>query len=41
MYVAKTKAMISCAVTSQLFCTFVLAYGKKRFPHDAAHVIIV
>ena len=28
MYVAKTKALISCAVTAQLICAFVFAYAK-------------
>ena len=36
-YVAKTKAlMISCLVTTQLICTFVFAYAKSTFSHDAA-----
>ena len=35
--VAKTKTLISCAVTAQLFCAFVFAYVKFRFSHDAAH----
>ena len=29
-YVAKTKALISCAVTAQLICSFVFAYGMKH-----------
>ena len=28
---AKTKALISCAVTSQLICVFVFALGKADF----------
>ena len=36
-YAAKTKALISCAITAQLICTFVFAYLKSRFSHDAAH----
>ena len=28
---AKTKALISCAVTSQLICVFVFAYAKAGF----------
>ena len=28
---AKTKALISCAVTAQLICVFVFAYAKIRF----------
>ena len=35
--VAKTKALISCAVTAQLICAFVFA--KTRFSHDAAHMV--
>ena len=37
--VAKTKALISCAVTAQLICVFVFAYAKTRFSHDEAHII--
>ena len=35
MYVAKTKALISCAAPAQLICVFVFAYSKSRFSHDA------
>ena len=38
VYVAKTKALISWAVTSQLNCAFVFAYAKIRFSHDVAHI---
>ena len=38
IYVPKTKALVSCAVTVQLICAFVLAYTKSRFSHDAAHI---
>ena len=31
IYVAKTKALISCAVTMQLIWAFVFAYAKSRF----------
>ena len=39
--VAKTKALISFAVTAKLICAFVFAFAKittkkKRFSHDAA-----
>ena len=34
MHVAKTKALISCAVTAQLICVFVFAYAKSRFSHN-------
>ena len=39
-YVAKTKALISCAITAQLPCTFVFPSAKSRFSHDAAHNIL-
>ena len=32
--VAKTKAMISFAVTVKLICIFVFPYAKIRFSHD-------
>ena len=38
MYVAKTKAMISCVVTALLICGFVFAYAKSQFFHDAAQL---
>ena len=37
IFVAKTKALISHAVTLQLICAFVLTNAKSRFSHDAAH----
>ena len=37
VYVAKTKVLISFAVTAKLICDFVFAYAKSRFSHDAAH----
>ena len=37
--VAKTKALISFAVTAKLTCVFVFAYAKSRFSHDAAHIV--
>ena len=30
-YVAKTKGLISCAVTAQLICVFVFTYAKACF----------
>ena len=36
-YVVKTKALISCAVTAQLICTFV--FTKSKFSHEVAHFI--
>ena len=40
IYVAKTKALISFAVTAKLICVFVFAYAKSRISHDAAHIAI-
>ena len=37
--VAKTKALISFAVTAKLICVFVFAYTKIRFCHDEAHIL--
>ena len=37
---AKTKALISFAVTAKLICVFVFAYAKRWFSHDAAHIIL-
>ena len=38
IYVAKTKALISSAVTAQLICAFVFAYAKTCFL--AAHIFV-
>ena len=38
IYVAKTKSLISFAVTAKLICVFVFAYAKSLFSHDAAHL---
>ena len=35
---AKTKALISFAVTAKLICVFVFAYAKSPFSHDVAHL---
>ena len=35
---AKTKVLISCAVTAQLICIFVFTQAKKQFSHDGAHL---
>ena len=40
MHVVKTKALISCAVTAQLICAFVVAYAKSRFSHHRAHFVL-
>ena len=34
--VAKTKTLISFAVTAKLICVFVFAYAKRLFSRDAA-----
>ena len=36
---AKTKALISFAVTAKLICVFVFAYAKIRFSHNEAHMV--
>ena len=38
MPVAKTKALISFAVTVKLICIFVFAYADCWFSHAAAHL---
>ena len=38
---AKTKALISFAVTVKLICFFVFAYAKKRFCHDEAQILVI
>ena len=37
---AKTKALISFAVTAKLICVFVFAYAKCQFSHDAAFMML-
>ena len=37
MYISKTIVLISCGVTVQLTCTFVLVHAESRFSHDVAH----
>ena len=36
--VAKTKALISFAVTAKLICAFVFPHADCWFSHDAAHL---
>ena len=36
---AKTKALISFAVTAKMICVFVFAYSKSRFSDDEAHMM--
>ena len=38
--VAKTKALISFAVTAKLICVFVFAYANYLFSHDAAQMFV-
>ena len=38
IYVAKTKALISLAVTAKLVCVFVFAYAYRWFYRDTAHI---
>ena len=38
--VAKTKALISFAVTAKLIYAFVFAYAEFRFSHDAAQICV-
>ena len=40
IYVAKTKALISFAVTVKLICVFVFAYAKCLFSHDVAQISV-
>ena len=39
MYVAKTRALISFAVTAKLICVFVFAYAKSRISHNEAQML--
>ena len=39
--IAKTKALISFAVTAKLICVFNFAYAKIRFSHNEAHIKVV
>ena len=39
--VAKTKALISFAVTAKLICVFVFAYADCWFSHEAAHILVL
>ena len=36
---AKTKALISFAVTAKLICAFVFVYADCWFSHEAAHML--
>ena len=39
--VAKTKALIRCAVTVQLICAFVFIKVKVQFSRVAAHMLLL
>ena len=41
IYKAKSRALISLAVTAQLICAFVFAYAKIRFAHVVAHIRLI
>ena len=41
MRVAKTKALISFAVTSKLICVFVFVYADCWFSHEAARMFYI
>ena len=38
MYAAKTKALISFAVTAKLICVFIFTYPKSQFSDNEAHI---
>ena len=38
IYLEKTKALISCVVTVQLFCAFAFAYARSRVSHDVVNI---
>ena len=38
--VAKSKALISFAVTAKLICVFLFAYAKSGFSHDVDQIIL-
>ena len=39
--VARTKGLISFAVTAKLTCAFVFAYADCWLSHDAAHMFLL
>ena len=41
IYLVKTKALISFAVTAKLVCVLVFAFAKNRFSHGAADIKFV
>ena len=38
IYVAKTKALINCAVNPHLICAFIFGYAKSKFSPYMAHL---
>ena len=40
IHLAKTKALISFAVTAKLICAFVFAYADCLFSHVAAQITL-
>ena len=40
IHVAKTKMLISCAVTAQLICVFLFAYASCWFSYALADIIV-
>ena len=38
VHAAKTKAIISCAVTAKLICTLFICICKSQFSHDVAQI---
>ena len=39
IHIAKTKALISFAVSAKLICVFVFAHSKRWFSHDAILIL--
>ena len=40
IHVAKSKALISFAVTAKLICVFVFAYANIRFSHNEENTMV-
>ena len=40
-YTAKTKALMSFAVTAKLICALVFAYADCWFSHEATHLLFL
>ena len=39
VYVAKTKTLMYCPITTQLICAFIFSHAASRFSHDVAQII--